>query len=183
MTTWCWYNVVLWIRNERFKASGTLICHCLLKHKKRLTQKERFFVRFSSIITKTSQQTNWHNSLAISPWWNTKPIEHKSLLLLLSTLNGDPEDRVLVRPYITPTWECTLVPLHSYPLSYWMTPTFIKVNMAQLQCDALISYSRCLSVLDFLKSQFMRLLQTRKKIDFRTNLIFCRVRTWFLLPV
>ena len=36
-----------------------------------------------------------------------------------------------------------------------------------------------LSVLDFLKSQFGRLLQTQKKIDFRTNLIFCRVQTWF----
>ena len=44
-------------------------------------------------------------------------------------------------------------------------------------------FSRCLSGLDFLKSQFGRLLQTQNKIDFRTNLIFCRVRTWFLLPV
>ena len=35
----------------------------------------------------------------------------------------------------------------------------------------------------FLKCQFGSLLQTRKKIDSESNLIFFRVRTWFLLPV
>ena len=32
----------------------------------------------------------------------------------------------------------------------------------------------------FLKCQFGSLLQTRKKIDYETNSIFCWVRTWFL---
>ena len=43
--------------------------------------------------------------------------------------------------------------------------------------------TRCLPVLDFWNVNFGSLLQTQKKIDFESNLIFFRVRTWFLLPV
>ena len=35
----------------------------------------------------------------------------------------------------------------------------------------------------FLKCQFGSLLQTRKKIVFEANSIFCRVRTWFLQAI
>ena len=43
--------------------------------------------------------------------------------------------------------------------------------------------SRCLSVLDFWKVNFGAYYKLEKKIYFGTNLIFCQVGTWFLLPV
>ena len=46
-----------------------------------------------------------------------------------------------------------------------------------------VTYSRCLSVLDFWNVNLGVCYKLEKKIDFESNLIFFQVRTWFLLPV
>ena len=43
--------------------------------------------------------------------------------------------------------------------------------------------TRCLSVIDFWNVNLGVYYKLEKKIDFKSNLIFFRVRTWFLLPV
>ena len=46
-----------------------------------------------------------------------------------------------------------------------------------------MNWTRCLSVLDFWNVTLEVYYKLEKKIDFESNLIFFRVRTWFLLPV
>ena len=46
-----------------------------------------------------------------------------------------------------------------------------------------IHLTRCLSVLDFWNVNLGVYYKLEKKIEFEINLIFCQVRTWFLLPV
>jgi hypothetical protein len=70
--------------------------------------------------------------------------------------------------------------------SFWHRFTCIKKNLDFLYCISTLWDTPCLSPLNFWNIECHLIFfqfQTRKKIDFETNSIFCRVQTWFLLPV
>ena len=61
-----------------------------------------------------------------------------------------------------------------------MVATACKVNGIVVMLEGSIALSLCTRFSNF---GFRSLFQTWKKIEFKTNLIFFRVWTWFLLPV
>ena len=107
---------------------------------------------------------------------------HFDSCLCLSSNSGPMQYRLWVTSDNLPSWAGTGVKVIYLPISWFEFVCIEKHKNILIPTVVIISYAISLCT-RFSNFGFRSLFQTWKKIEFKTNLIFFRVRTWFLLPV